>query len=110
MDFVFAVGDAAEDADADGVFVAGGLGFEVTADGVELLVGGDDALVLAGGHHEEPVAELSGADGERAARGADGDVDEGAAVGGGEGDGAVGDAEELVEGDAFWHRTSLGPM
>jgi hypothetical protein len=60
VDFGVEGGDAAGDGNPDVVFFAAGFGFEVAADGGELVVSGD-ALVFAEGDHEEPVAEGVGA-------------------------------------------------
>jgi hypothetical protein len=90
--------DAVGDADVAGVGIARGLGFEVMEDGAE-GVGGGDGVVRGEGLVEEPLAEGAGADGEGAiaAEGLGGNPHECASADGGEGDAALGDAEEGVE-------------
>jgi hypothetical protein len=90
--------DAIRDADVAAVGIAGGLGFEVTEDGVE-GVGGGDGVKLREGLIEEALAEGAGSDGEGeiAARELGGNGDEGAPAEGSEWGAALGDAEEGVE-------------
>ena len=91
--------DAAGDADVEMIGVAGGLGFEVAADGAPGLVAGDEAAFRVG-FGGEPLAKGSGGDGEGAmsAGVGGGDLGEGAAVEGGKWSDAVEDFVEDLDG------------
>ena len=88
-----------------------GLGFEVVEDGAEAGVGGE-RVVVAEVIGEEPIAEGEGAEEDdlETAGGGDGDPEEGPAVGGGEGEAALGNADELVKVRHTTTGFSMGKM
>jgi hypothetical protein len=101
-----AASDTAPDGEALVLEVVVGLGFQVIEERVE-GAGGWQCFELGEEFMEEPLAVGAGADGEDVETFGGGGIEanEGLAVGGGEGNAAVGDGDEGSEG--IWHECLL---